>query len=161
VEAFAWPAAVVVMVVVFMLLFHRPLLARVRVVHRVNWKEGLVEFRGDEVDEALWMLSELEENTSDITPAEILKLKQIMSSPSGRYQVCDHFPAFARAETNASSKTLRKLRDAQFIRPQEGGAWKENKQVEIKRFGELVWRKLGDTLFKQRDSADPSTASGE
>ena len=47
--------------------------------------------------------------------------------------------------------TLRKLRDAQFIRPAEGGSWNGEKHVEIKRFlGSLMWDKIGErTLFGQ------------
>ena len=153
-EAFAWPLAVVVIVVAFMLLYHSPVGDMVRKVHHINWKEGIVVFRTNEIDQTLQgMLNELQESTKNIGEDEVLKLKEIMSRPSGTYTVQQLFPIFSHDDNNPALKTLRKLRDAQFIRPQDGGQWQKEKLIEIKPFGALIWRRLSDKLFNDTETA--------
>jgi len=110
------------------------------------------------------LLQELRTLTRSISPGEREKLREIMAAPSGTYTVQQLFPAFDRAPGNPDHATLRKLRDAQFIRPEEGGNWKRDKRIGIKPFGRLVWHYLGRSLLdppSEPPSRAASNSSGE
>jgi hypothetical protein len=94
------------------------------------------------------LISEIKMIVNKITPDEREKLKQIMQEKSGRYTVKEVFQNFNREKDNAALETLRKFRDAQFVRPQGGGQWQIEKRIEIKPFGKLMWEKVGsEKLF--------------
>jgi hypothetical protein len=69
-------------------------------------------------------------------------LRKIMAHPSGSLLVTDIFTSFKRG--TEKHQTLRRLRDAQFIRPAEGGPWEAHKHIEIKAFGKVMWDKIGE-----------------
>lgn len=84
----------------------------------------------------------------EITDNEKEQLEKIMQAESGHYTVKQVFPNFNRADDNPALKTLRKFRDAQFVRPQGGGQWQREKKIEIKPFGKVIWEKVGsEKLF--------------
>lgn len=89
------------------------------------------------------IISEMKTIVKEITPEDRKKLEEIMNASSCIYSVKDKFPDFDRKEGNKSHETLRKFREAQFIRPQGGGQWEEKKKIEIKPFGRLMWDQVG------------------
>jgi hypothetical protein len=106
-----------------------------------------VKFKVEELDQTLTSLvNEMRSITSTLQEPEREVLRRIMNNPSEPLTVSHLFPGFVRESYEHNS--LRKLRDAQFIRPQGGGRWEGRKIVEVKQFGKLMWEKIGEkTLF--------------
>ncbi|MEW6491732.1 MAG: hypothetical protein AB1589_04170 [Cyanobacteriota bacterium] len=152
-KAWAWP-----LVVIYLIHSFKPQIAGV--LENFYRAEKLkINVLGQEIEltttEASKTLEELvgaiKSIVKEITPDERKQLEQIMQAESGRYTVKDVFPNFNRAEDNAALKTLRKFRDAQFVRPQGGGQWQREKGIEIKPFGKFIWEKVGsENLFDSR-----------
>lgn len=92
------------------------------------------------------LVAEMRKTVSGLRDDERVVLRNIMSQPSGSLVVADVFGGFRRG--TEEHQTLRRLRDAQFIRPAEGGPWEAEKHIEIKAFGAVMWNKIGEkTLF--------------
>ena len=62
-------------------------------------------------------------------------------------------PEFQRQDAQGNDTpeltSLRKLRDVQLIRPKGGGQFKDNKQIELKKFGEILLRTHRDKLTER------------
>jgi hypothetical protein len=107
-----------------------------------------VTFGEDELDHTLASLvDEMRTITSGLTVPERDVLRRIMGAPPG-IKVTDVFSDFQR-DTPAHN-TLRQLRDAQFVRPAEGGQWTRDKHIAIKPFGRLMWEKIGEAKLFSR-----------
>ena len=106
-----------------------------------------VKFKVDELNQTLEsILSEMRSITSTLRIDEREVLQRIMNNRDKSLTVNDIYPNFKR--DTEEHKTLRRLRDAQFIRPSEGDGWESHKHVEVKAFGRLMWEKVGeDKLF--------------
>ncbi|MDY3559750.1 hypothetical protein R5W23_000908 [Gemmata sp. JC673] len=76
-----------------------------------------------------------------IRPDERDALRAIMEH-AGAPTVGEIFPDFAR-DSDAHT-TLRKLRTAQFIRPQDRDRWAVQEHIEVKPFARLLWERLGE-----------------
>jgi hypothetical protein len=101
-----------------------------------------VTFKNDELERTFAaVLDEMRSITARLGEDEKRKLEDIMSRPSGSLLVADVYDDFVRG--NKRHDALRAMRDAQFIRPVGGGPWEENKRIEIKAFGRLMWEKVG------------------
>jgi hypothetical protein len=109
-----------------------------------------VTFKGEEVNETLTaLIQEMQSITSGLQEPEQDILRRIMANPSGKLKVNDLFPGFSRGSKDHD--TLRKLREAQFIRPVGSGRWRAESTVEIKQFGKMMWDKIGENqLFKKQ-----------
>jgi hypothetical protein len=104
-----------------------------------------VTFEPEELDETLTsLITEMRAITSGLRDGERATLKKIMASESKTLTVQDLFDPVGFKRDSDDHATLRKLRDAQFIRPAGGGSWAAHKHVEIKRFGRLMWDKIGE-----------------
>lgn len=102
-----------------------------------------VKFKVEELDETLGSLvAEMRAIAGTLGESERKKLREIMAAPTDTLTVAAVFPDFSR-ETPAH-ETLRKLRDAQFIRPTERGRWESRKHISVKPFGRLMWEKVGE-----------------
>jgi hypothetical protein len=106
-----------------------------------------VKFKVDELDSSLKsIVDEMRTIASSLQPDEREKLRELMSKASGTLKVTDIYPHFQSG--TPEHDTLRRLRDAQFIRPLERGRWRPDSHIEIKIFGKLMWEKVGeDKLF--------------
>ncbi len=110
-----------------------------------------LKFTKEELDKTLSQLfEEMKIMVSRLSSYERNKLKQILAKPSMYYEVKEIFPEFLRESGNIDFSTLRKLRDAQFIRPHDRGKWRGHKKIEIKAFGKIIWDKLGEDLFQSK-----------
>src|SRR5437016_6111753 len=99
-------------------------------------------FSAEEVDQTLRsIVNEMRSITSTLDHADRDLLRTIMKS-NRQMRVNELLPDFARG--SAAHETLRKLRDAQFIRPAGSGPWKVDTVIEVKPFGRLMWAKLGE-----------------
>ena len=87
------------------------------------------------------LVGEMRAITSALNQTERDVLERLMEVQSGEVRVGELFEDFQR-ETEAHN-ALRKLRDAQFVKPAEGGRWKADKHILLKPFGVLMWRKIG------------------
>ena len=102
-----------------------------------------VKFEPEELEATLSdIVGEMKKIVSALRTDEREVLRKVMSSVSGSFVVAEIFPHFIRG--SEAHQTLRRLRDAQFIRPLKGGPWEENKHIEIKAFGNLMWQKIGE-----------------
>src|SRR5262245_47259299 len=94
----------------------------------VDLKLAKFKFKVDEIEQTFdSLLDEMQSITKGLGPDEREKLRRIMSQESGSFLVTDVFPDFRRG--SAAHDTLRRLRDAQFIRPVEGGPWQADSHV--------------------------------
>ncbi|HRD78618.1 MAG TPA: hypothetical protein PK264_22215, partial [Hyphomicrobiaceae bacterium] len=82
------------------------------------------------------LLREMQLITSRLTTEDWAVLKTIMTDPNGQLRVDSIFDGFER-ETPAH-ELMRKLREAQFVRPANGGRWKNDSIIQIKPFGKLM-----------------------
>lgn len=104
-----------------------------------------------------WLLAEMLAATPRLRPDERTVLRRIMGRASGSLTVGELFPHFTRE--SEEHKTLRRLRAAQFIRPANTGRWELDEPIEVKPFGELMWRQFGEeSLFN--DGAASGQANG-
>jgi hypothetical protein len=122
----------------------------------LNFVFGSVTFKIDELNQTLTsILDEMRLITSELRSDERQLLRKIMSSASGTFTVSELYLNFQKG--SEPHETLRRLRDAQFIRPLGGGRWEADKQIEIKAFGKLMWEKVReDKLFSNYSSDRPS-----
>ena len=86
-------------------------------------------------------------------------LRQIMSRDSGTLRVADVFPDFARE--SEGHKTLRRLRAAQFVRPERTGRWDPDEPIEIKPFARLMWDHIGEDAIFAGAQAVPMAAPAD
>ena len=114
---------------------------------KVNLGFMSVTFVEDELEDALKdFVEEMRNITGELGQLEIKALDKIMNTDK-ELSVTDIFPDFTRG--SLEHETLRKLRDAQFIRPLQGGRWKSDKTLMKKPFGVLMWKKIGkEKLFQ-------------
>jgi len=116
---------------------------------KVNLGFMSVTFVEDELDETLASLvEEMRIITKDLSTGEQDILHKIMGSASPLL-VSDVFDGFERK--TKEHETLRKLRDAQFVRPKERGTWRANKHIAIKPFGRVMWDKIGPKQLFNND----------
>jgi hypothetical protein len=109
----------------------------------------------DEVAAALaGLLREMRAAAPFVTPHERQVLRSIMSHDSGALTVGDVFPDFDR---NSDALTaLRRLRTAQFIRPQDRDRWEAGEHIEVKPFARIVWDRLGEAgVFGDAGESEP------
>lgn len=109
----------------------------------IDLKLVKLKFKSDELEKILAdVLTEMRSITTGLGVDECEKLRTIMAKPSGTFAVTDIYPTFSRG--NPEHEKLRRLRDAQFIRPAGGGRWHTESRIEIKPFGKMMWEKVGE-----------------
>jgi len=102
-----------------------------------------LKFEPREVEVAFeGFLSEMRTIVAILSEDQRTVLRRIMSAMADSLTVQDVFPKFQRG--TPEHETLRRLREAQFIRPKGGGPWRAESQIEVKPFGRLMWDKVGE-----------------
>jgi hypothetical protein len=112
---------------------------------KVTLNLGVVtaEFEIDRLEGVLGdILREMRTITGALNTADREMLRHLMSRPSGSLKVIDIYPNFTRESDEHTA--LRRLREAQFIRPLGNGNWQAGKFIEIKSFGRLMWEAVGE-----------------
>ena len=149
---FIWPVFALICIVVFRAPLSR-LIDRIRGFD-VNWQDGNFMLTTAEANEAAQSL--LAETTQMIgqlgLPERRLFRRIVQDMERGHTVTLDSLfpPKFQRQDAQGNDTpeltSLRKLRDAQLIRPRRGGQFKDNKAIELKKFGEILLRTHRDKL---------------
>jgi hypothetical protein len=108
-----------------------------------------LKFTRNEIELTLTsVLQEMQAITRQLDERDRYILREIMRSPDGTC-VSDVLPGFQRE--SSEHMTLRKLRDAQFVRPSASGPWDANTMIQVKPFDRLMWEKVGEQRLFQRE----------
>jgi hypothetical protein len=97
---------------------------------------GQVSLKSEDVNQIVQdLLSEIDTFLKDFSGEEKELFTKILAN-SGNKNVEYYFKNFKR--NTSEHEILRSLRGRKFIRPIEGGRWKDHKHPEVTRFGRLV-----------------------
>ena len=149
-----WAAFAVICVV----LFRAPLIRLIDRIKRfeIKWPGGNIKLTAAETSEAAQtLLNETIEMIGQLGPAERKILGQIvrdlelgkMVTPDTLFSPEGFSRHKANGEDTSELVSLRKLRDAQLIRPKGRGRFENNKEIELKTFGQILLRTNRDKLI--------------
>ena len=153
--SYLWPAFSLICVVVFRAPIGR-LIDRIRGFD-VNWHDGKLTLTTAEANEAAQtLLTETTQMIGELGSDERHLFGRIVQAlESGQTVTLDSLfpPTFQRKDAQGKDSSeltsLRKLRDAQLIRPKGRGQFKDNKEIELKKFGEILLRTHRDKLTER------------
>jgi hypothetical protein len=142
---FAWPIVAILAAV----LFYRQLsdlIGRITGLSYQDEKGRTIRLTASEVrGAALELVVEADAYIRDLGPDEKEILAKVVNSVRTP-KVKDIIPGFLRGTKEHDS--LRKLRDAQLIRPAGGGHFEADKHLEIKKFGQTLLKIRREQLLQ-------------